>query len=154
MAIIKKNDYLIFHKYLKKNKVKILKKHKKNFLFNYIKTLKNLKILLNKYHNLNYSTNDWEIIIGPWLFSTLNIFFFYNSCNFKKKRLINKKNIKDLKIYTTVPFDFDDFYNHISKYEFFIKHFFYIDNYKFNLAYKKIIMIKKFFKFYYQKNFW
>lgn len=76
MNITKKNNYLIFHEYLKKNKTALYRKHKKNFFLNYTRTLKNLTILLNRYHNLNYSTKDWEIIIGPWLFKISNIFFF------------------------------------------------------------------------------
>jgi len=149
MNITKKNNYLIFHEYLKKNKTALYRKHKKNFFLNYTRTLKNLTILLNRYHNLNYSTKDWEIIIGPWLFKISNIFFFYNSFHLNKKiKLSNKKNIKDNDLSYTIPFDFDDFYNSISNYEFFIKHFFTVNSPKLNLKYKKILEIKKksFFK--------
>ena len=55
----------------------------------------------------------------------------------------NKKNIKDDDISHTIPFDFDDFYNSISNYEFFIKHFFTVNSPKINLKFKKIIEIKK-----------
>ena len=55
----------------------------------------------------------------------------------------NKKNIKDNNISYTIPFDFDDFYNSISNYEFFIKHFFTVNGSKLNLKYKKILEIKK-----------
>lgn len=55
----------------------------------------------------------------------------------------NKKNIKDDDISYTIPFDFDDFYNSISNYEFFIKHFFTVNSPKINLKFKKIIEIKK-----------
>jgi len=86
MTIIKKDDYLIFHEYIKKNKAALFKKHKKNFFLNYTVTLKNLTILLNRYHNLKYSIKDWEIVIGPWLFLILNIFFFYDSFHLNKKK--------------------------------------------------------------------
>ena len=94
MTIIKNNDYLIFNKYLKKNKVKLFRTHKEKFFSIYSETLKSLKILLNKYHNIKFNTKDWEIIIGPWLFLTLNIFFFYSSLNLKKQNLSGKKKLK------------------------------------------------------------
>ena len=143
MTIIKNNDYLIFHKYLKKNKVRLFKIHKQKFFSIYSETLKDLKILLNKYHNLKYSTKDWEIIIGPWLFLTLNIFFFYGSIYLKNQNFRRKKKVKDINIIHAVPIDFDDFYNLISKYDFFINHFFTHKKAKLNLKYKKIIKIKK-----------
>ena len=55
----------------------------------------------------------------------------------------NKKNIKDINMSYTIPFDFDDFYKLISNYEFFIEHFFSINSPKLNLKYKKILEIKK-----------
>ncbi len=143
MTIIKNNDYLIFNKYLKKNKVKLFRTHKEKFFSIYSETLKSLKILLNKYHNIKFNTKDWEIIIGPWLFLTLNIFFFYSSLNLKKQNLSGKKKVKDVNLSDVVPIDFDDYYNLISRNEFFIKHFFTHENTKLNLKYKKIVKIKK-----------
>ncbi len=141
MKLVKENKYLIFYKYLKKNQLRLRKQHNKKFISLYQSLLKSFKIQLNEFHRLKCNEKDWEIIIGPWLFYISNIFFFYN--DFSSKKYFLKKKFNKNKSSYIAPTDFNDFYTLISKYEFYINHFFKHDIDSSDIYYKKITKINE-----------
>ena len=66
------------------------KNHKEKFKTFSDEVFKTLTEYLNNIHNLSLSQTSWKIIIGPWFYSFLNIYFYYNFC-FNKKKTLNKK---------------------------------------------------------------
>ena len=139
-------DNLLYFDFLKKYKNTIYKSHEKLFLKNYNNVLNKFSIYLNRLHNCNLKEKDWEIIIGPWLFLSINIYLFYN---FLKKNKINKNKKKILNKGFIVPQDYNGFYNLISDTNFHYNIFSYISKKNKNLIwYKNIkeVRIKSYFK--------
>lgn len=115
MRSVKILHHTNFYNFIRKNKKKLEKTHYKEFNRNYEKILQELKKSLNEFHKINFSKRQWEIILGPWLLYSFNIYFFYNNYFSKKK---NK--VKVLKKYSFIlPLDFKEFYNLTSNYKFF-----------------------------------
>ena len=67
LEIQKEKKYFIFNKFYNKN-FKILRRE----------ILKEYAIKLNSIHNKNFSSLEWQVIIGPWLDKSLSIYLFYS----------------------------------------------------------------------------
>ena len=78
------------------NHKKYKKIHKKNYKFFYNDILIILTNELNKIHNLNLTTKQWAIIIGPWLDNILNIYFFYKTNFIKFKKFLFIKQLEEI----------------------------------------------------------
>lgn len=83
----------------------------------YEEYLKTISLSLNKIHSLNYSTDYWRIIIGPWLrFFIDSIFDRYESINkISLDKRIRETIIYDYKIEDFTPDNFDSFYRNFIK---------------------------------------
>ena len=67
--------------------------YNKKYQKTYLSVLDQYSHNLNLYHQTNLSKKGWEIIIGPWLNSIINIYLYYNFL-FKKKNLSKLHAIK------------------------------------------------------------
>ena len=79
---MEKKNFLIYEKY-KSN-------HQENFKNFSDEIFDHLIEILNDIHKKSYSKKSWKIIIGPWYYSILNIYYFYSFC-FAEKNNINQK---------------------------------------------------------------
>ncbi len=135
----KEKKYFIFNKFYNKN-FKILRRE----------ILKEYAIKLNSIHNKNFSSLEWQVIIGPWLDKSLSIYLFY-SFFFK-----GNKFQKSLKKYTKkynfqIPADYNEFLKLVNNKEFYP---FFISCLKFdNDKFKKIKKIKLIAKFNWKLSF-
>ena len=114
--ILKKN--ITFHKRWNDNNKKLIDIKKNLKLYNYF--LKELIIFLNNYHNKNYSTRYWEIILGAWLYRFISSVSFKwnlikplkkNKYIFLKKK-INSRDVIPAGIEDAARFFFSNFWNH------------------------------------------
>ena len=91
------------------------KKRKKDYFYikkTYYSVLNELKLFLNKYHKLKYSTEEWHLIIGPWLNYLLPILWdrWETISNLKKKKIsINKIVTPDQENKVLTSLDFNNF---------------------------------------------
>ena len=91
------NEITIANRYLDikyKNHKKFVNYYYKKKLF-YAKTLKIVSNFLNLYNNKNYSNEEWNLLVGPWLHSITSIYLNYEfnlkKFNFKSKNIKIKK---------------------------------------------------------------
>ncbi len=64
--------------------------HQKNFKNFSEEIFERLVKILNEFHKKSFSKKSWKIILGPWYYSILNIYYYYSFC-FAKKNNTNKK---------------------------------------------------------------
>ena len=105
--LIGKKNFLIYEKY-KSN-------HQENFKNFSDEIFDHLIEILNDIHKKSYSKKSWKIIIGPWYYSILNIYYFYSFCfaeknniNQKIKKLVSKLRLNKSQKVTT---DFSNYIN-------------------------------------------
>tara|TARA_A100000164_G_C21902493_1_gene771252 strand:- start:240 stop:1859 length:1620 start_codon:yes stop_codon:yes gene_type:complete len=99
---------------------------------------------LNLIHNKNFTTSEWQVIIGPWLDKSLSIYlfysFFFKTNNFNKFFKNYRKNYK-----FEIPKDYNEFLKLVNNREFYP---FFISSLKFDdIELQKIKKIKLSTKF-------